>query len=67
MKTMKRGVRMANPLTNNQIEEVKSRLQQFLATLDQIEPETTDLDEIDRLIGMIDDLEEKMDKIKTDK
>lgn len=67
MKTMKRGVRMANPPTNNQIEEVKSRLQQFLITLDQIEPETTDLDEIDRLIGMIDDLEEKMEKIKTDK
>ncbi|BAQ08725.1 hypothetical protein OXB_0253 [Bacillus sp. OxB-1] len=58
---------MANPPTNNQIEEVKSRLQQFLITLDQIEPETTDLDEIDRLIGMIDDLEEKMEKIKTDK
>ncbi|MEK3936453.1 SE1561 family protein [Sporosarcina sp. FSL W7-1349] len=58
---------MANPPTNNQIEEVKSRLQQFLITLDQIEPETTDLEEIDRLIGMIDDLEEKMDKIKTDK
>lgn len=58
---------MANPPTNNQIEEVKNRLQQFLNTLDHIEPETTDLQEIDRLIGMIDDLEEQMEKIKTDK
>lgn len=58
---------MANPPTNNPIEEVKNRLQHFLTTLDQIEPETTDLQEIDRLIGMIDDLEEQMDKIKSDK
>ncbi|MFS0577016.1 SE1561 family protein [Sporosarcina sp. 179-K 3D1 HS] len=58
---------MPNLPTNNQIEEVKNRLQHFLITLDQIEPETTDLQEIDRLIGMIDDLEEQMEKIKTDK
>lgn len=57
---------MDNPKNNGQIEEVKSRLHQFLETLDEIEPETADLQEIDRLIGMIDELEEQMEKIKSD-
>lgn len=36
----------------------------FLEVLDAIEPEDTDIDEIDRLIEMIDDLEVKCREIK---
>jgi hypothetical protein len=49
------------------VEGLKTRLHQFLETLDTIEPETADLQEIDQLISMLDDLEEQMEKIKTDK
>ncbi|MER2090650.1 MAG: SE1561 family protein [Sporosarcina sp.] len=49
------------------VEGLKTRLHQFLETLDTIEPETADLQEIDQLISMLDDLEEQMEKIKSDK
>ncbi|MFC5591916.1 SE1561 family protein [Sporosarcina soli] len=57
---------MDKPQTNSTIESLKSRLHQFLETLDSIEPETADLQDIDHLISMIDELEEQMDKMKTD-
>ena len=46
------------------VEDLKVRLNQFLETLDSIEPETTDLEEIDRLISLVDDLEIRMCKLK---
>ena len=49
---------------SSQVEDLKIRLNQFLETLDSIEPETTDLEEIDRLIGLVDDLEVRMGKLK---
>lgn len=55
------------PQNNKHVEGLKTRLNQFLETLDTIEPETADLTEIDRLISMIDDLEEQMEKIKSEK
>lgn len=57
---------MDKPETNSNIEGLKTRLHQFLETLDSIEPETADLQDIDQLISMIDELEEQMDKLKTD-
>ena len=57
---------MDKPQTDSTIEGLKTRLHQFLETLDSIEPETADLQDIDQLISMIDELEEQMDKIKTD-
>ena len=36
----------------------------FLDVLDSIDPENTELDDIDRLIGMIDDLETKCEQFK---
>ena len=51
---------------NDHVEGLKTRLHQFLETLDTIEPETADLQEIDQLISMIDDLEEQIEKIKSD-
>ncbi|WP_322555720.1 MULTISPECIES: SE1561 family protein [Sporosarcina] len=54
-----------NAQDHNQVDGLKTRFHQFLETLDTIEPETADLQEIDRLIGMIDDLEEQVEKIKS--
>ncbi len=54
---------MSNPITNKeqQVNYLKERLEIFLEVLDAIDPETTEIDDIDRLIKMMDDLEEKMD------
>lgn len=53
-----------NPITNKeqQVAYLKERLEIFLEVLDAIDPETTELDDIDRLIQMMDDLEDKMDQ-----
>ncbi|MFC5731784.1 SE1561 family protein [Cytobacillus gottheilii] len=44
---------------NSQVVFLKQRLNMFLDVLDAIEPENTELEDIDRLIDMIDDLESK--------
>ena len=56
-----------NSQQSGPVEGLKTRLNLFLETLDTIEPETADLQEIDRLISMVDDLEEQVEKIKTEK
>lgn len=55
---------MSNPITDKdqQINYLKERLQIFVEVLDAIDPETTSVEDIDRLIQMIDDVEEKMDQ-----
>lgn len=57
---------MGNQISNpeQQVSYLKDRLQMFLEVLDTIEPETTDLEDIDRLIQMMDDLELKMEQFK---
>nr|WP_199912339.1 MULTISPECIES: SE1561 family protein [unclassified Lysinibacillus] len=57
---------MMNPITNKeqQVTYLKERLEIFLQVLDAIDPETTELEDIDRLIQMMDDLEEKMDQFQ---
>lgn len=47
-----------------QVTYLKERLQIFVEVLDAIDPETADLQDIDRLIGMMDDLEDKMEQFK---
>lgn len=47
-----------------QVSYLKERLNMFLEVLDSIEPETTELEDIDRLISMMDDLEDKMEQFK---
>lgn len=49
---------------DQQLTYVRERLQIFLEVLDAIDPETTDVKDIDRLIQMIGDLEEKMDQFQ---
>jgi hypothetical protein len=44
---------------NTQVDFLKQRLNMFLDMLDAIDPEDTDLDDIDRMIAMIDELETK--------
>lgn len=59
------GKQISNP--EQQVSYLKDRLQMFLEVLDTIEPETTDLEDIDRLIQMMDDLELKMEQFKNSK
>ncbi len=56
-----------NPITNKeqQVTYLKERLEIFLEVLDAIDPETTELEDIDRLIQMMDDLEQKMEQFHT--
>lgn len=45
---------------NKQVEFLKQRLNMFLDLLDAIDPEATDLDDVDRLISIIDELDSKV-------
>lgn len=64
MEGTKRGVLMSKPITDKeqQVNYLKERLEIFLQVLDAIDPETTELEDIDRLIQMMDDLEDKMEQ-----
>jgi hypothetical protein len=44
---------------NQQVTFLKQRLNMFLEVLDAIDPEEADLDDVDRLIAIIDELESK--------
>jgi hypothetical protein len=44
---------------NTQVTFLKQRLNMFIDVLDAIDPEDTDLEDIDRLISMLDDMESK--------
>ena len=57
---------MSKPITNKeqQVTYLKERLEIFLDVLDAIDPETTELEDIDRLIQMMDDLEQKMEQFQ---
>ncbi|MDE0583994.1 MAG: SE1561 family protein [Bacillota bacterium] len=47
-----------------QVTYMKQRLSMFLDVLDAIEPESAELEDIDRLIAMVDDLDNKMQQFK---
>ncbi|MFJ7734197.1 SE1561 family protein [Lysinibacillus sp. NPDC097231] len=55
---------MSKPITDKkqQVSYLKERLEMFLEVLDAIDPETTKIEDIDRLIQMMDDLEDKMEQ-----
>lgn len=57
---------MSKPITDKETQLVylKERLQIFVEVLDSIDPETTSVEDIDRLISIIDDVEEKMEQFK---
>ncbi|AIY04755.1 hypothetical protein Plano_0790 [Planococcus sp. PAMC 21323] len=58
---------MGNSITNKeqQVSYMKQRLSMFLEVLDTIEPENTELEDIDRLIAMVDDLDDKMKQFQS--
>jgi hypothetical protein len=49
-----------------QITYLKNRLNMFFEVIDSLDPESTELEDIDRLIGMLDDLEGKYERFKKD-
>ncbi|RFU63181.1 SE1561 family protein [Bacillus sp. V59.32b] len=57
---------MGKSITNkdDQLTYLKERLSMFMEVIDNIEPEHTGLDDIDRLISLIDELEIKVEQFK---
>jgi len=55
---------MSKPITDKeqQVTYLKERLEMFLEVLDALDPETAELEDIDRLIQIMDDLEDKMEQ-----
>lgn len=49
---------------DDQLVYLKERLTMFIEVLENIDPEHTELEDIDRLIGMIDELEMKIEQFK---
>ncbi|MBU8678932.1 hypothetical protein KM873_19115 [Bacillus subtilis] len=59
---------MGNAVNNKdqQIDYLKNRLDMFMNVIDSLDPEVTDVEDIDRLISMLDDLEAKYERFKKD-
>ncbi|MEW9502055.1 SE1561 family protein [Jeotgalibacillus marinus] len=57
---------MGNAIHDNdsQMLYLKKRLNMFLEVLESVDPESTNLDDIDRMIEMVDDLEVKVHQFK---
>ena len=57
---------MTTPIYNreDQVKYLKDRLELFIEVLNQMEPETTDVEDIDRLIEIVDSIEEKFQSFK---
>jgi hypothetical protein len=67
MDTIRKGESsLSSPILdkNMQVNFLKQRLSMFLDTLDAINPEDADLEDIDRLIAMVDELESKCRELK---
>lgn len=58
---------MTTPIYNkeDQVRYLRDRLELFIEVLNQMEPETTDVEDIDRLIEMVDSIEEKFQSFKS--
>ena len=57
---------MGNAIHDNdsQVLYLKQRLNMFLEVLESVDPESADLEDIDRMIEMVDDLEVKVQQFK---
>ncbi len=53
-------------IEKSQLDVLQERVHTFMETLESIEPEKVDLAEIDHLIEMIDEIEEKFKELKDD-
>ncbi len=62
--TILKGAIYLQTTQDNQLQFLQQRFNSFIETLETIEPEKVDLEEIDRLIEMIDEMEEKCKQVK---
>lgn len=62
-----RSTAMGSPIYNkdDQMNFLKQRLSMFLEVLDNIDPEDAELEDIDRLIEILDELEVKCEQFKS--
>lgn len=58
------GKATTNP--DSQLSYLKNRLEMFLEVIDHLDPEEAELEDIDRLLAMLDDLESKVERFKQD-
>ena len=58
---------LTTPIYNKdeQVKYLKDRLELFMEVLDRIEPETADIEDIDRLIEIVDSIEEKFQSFQS--
>ncbi|MFS0784654.1 SE1561 family protein [Bacillus sp. 1P06AnD] len=58
---------MGKPILNkdDQMNFLKQRLTMFIEVLDTIDPEDADLEDVDRLIEFLDELEVKVEQFKS--
>ena len=61
LKIERSSISLTTPIYNKdeQVKYLKDRLELFMEVLDRIEPETADIEDIDRLIEIVDSIEEK--------
>jgi prefoldin subunit 5 len=59
---------MGNSVTDKerQVEYLKNRLEMFMTVIDSIDPESTDIEDIDRLLKMVTEIEDKYNRFKKD-
>ncbi|MCU5746230.1 SE1561 family protein [Staphylococcus sp. SQ8-PEA] len=48
---------------NQTIEQIKARLEKFLADIDRVDPDSVNVEDIDEWIGLLDQLEEKVKSV----
>ena len=53
-----------NVMSNNILEELKMKFEDFASELENIEPEKVDLTQIDRLIALVEELDNEIKTIK---
>ncbi len=61
-----KGAISLQKIEKSQLDVLQERFHTFMETLESIEPEKVDLAEIDHLIEMIDEIEEKFKELKDD-
>ncbi len=53
--------------SESQLNYLKNRLELFMDVIDSLDPESTDVEDIDRLLEMLDNIQTKVDRFQKDK
>ena len=61
---MEQRTKKENVTPNNSLEELKTKFEDFASELENIEPEKVDLTQIDRLIALVEELDNELKTIK---